>query len=77
MAFFGTPHNGAGQGLAGLASMAARVASTLHMQPENDVAEAIKNGSLYTDLLKEHWRHRLLDYDLVSFWEGIGNVSLS
>ena len=52
-----------------LASVAARIASALHMQPENDVPEAIKNGSLYTDILKEHWRHRLLDFDLISFWE--------
>ncbi|MCJ1373974.1 hypothetical protein MMC20_005204 [Loxospora ochrophaea] len=70
LAFFGTPHNGGRMGLVTLASVAARIASTLQLQPENDVPEAIRNGSLYTDILKEHWRQRLLDFDLYSFWEG-------
>ena len=62
-------------GLVKLASAAARIASTLRLQPENDVPEAIRDGSLYTDILKEHWRQRLLDFDLVSFWEGGEKVS--
>ena len=64
-------------GLVTLASVAARIASTLQLQPENDVPEAIRNGSLYTDILKEHWRQRLLDFDLYSFWEGDERVSHS
>ncbi|KAI9685704.1 MAG: hypothetical protein M1822_004264 [Bathelium mastoideum] len=47
----------------------------LHLQPDSDMGEALKSGSLYTDILKEFWRERLLDFDLVSFWEGVGNVS--
>ena len=58
-----------------LGSAAAKVASTLHLQPVNDISEALKSGSLYTDLLKDYWRDRLEDYDLISFYEGIGNVS--
>ena len=51
-----------------LGSAAARVASALHLQSSND------SGSLFTDLLGEQWRHQLELYDLVSFWEGIGNI---
>ena len=62
-------------GLVKLASVAAHIASFLRMQPENDVPEAIRDGSLYTDILKEHWRQRLLDFDLISFWEADEKVS--
>ena len=63
-------------GLEKLASAAAQIATALRMQPKNDIPEAIRNGSLYTDILKEHWRQRLLDFDLISFWEGDEKVSL-
>lgn len=76
LAFFGTPHNGANQTLVTLGSAAARVATALYLQPNSDIGEALQNGSLYTDILKDYWRDRLLDYDLISFWEGIGDVSL-
>ncbi|KAI9658781.1 MAG: hypothetical protein M1821_002341 [Bathelium mastoideum] len=74
LAFFGTPHNGGNQTLVALGSAAARVATMLHLQPDSDMGEALKSGSLYTDILKEFWRERLLDFDLVSFWEGVGNI---
>jgi hypothetical protein len=38
--------------------------------------EALKNGSLYSDVLKENWRHQLEKYRIVSFYEGIGNVCI-
>ena len=75
LAFFGTPHNGARMSLVKLASVAARLASKVRMQPENDVPEAIRDGSLYTEILKEHWRQRLLDFDLISFYESDEKVS--
>jgi hypothetical protein len=42
--------------------------------PSNDIMEALKNESLYSDILKETWRHQLEKYKIVSFYEGIGNV---
>jgi len=44
--------------------------------PSNDIMEALKNGSLYSDILKENWRHQLEKYRIVSFYEGIGNVCI-
>lgn len=46
------------------------------MQPPNDIIETLKKGSLFTDVLTEHWRQQLESYQIVSFWEGIGDVSL-
>ncbi|KAF6231705.1 hypothetical protein HO173_010007 [Letharia columbiana] len=74
LVFFGTPHDGGNKSLVALGSAAARVASTLHLQSSNAVIETLKSGSLFTDLLGEQWRHQLESYQLVSFWEGIGNT---
>ena len=57
-----------------LGKAAARVASLLHLQASNDVIETLKSGSLFADLLGEQWRHQLESYQLVSFWEGKGNI---
>lgn len=44
------------------------------MQPPSDIIETLKSGSLFSDILEEHWRQQLLSYKIVSFWEGIGDV---
>ena len=74
LAFFGTPHDGGNKILVLLGSAAARVASFVHLQASNDVIEILKSGSLFADLLGEQWRHQLESYQLVSFWEGKGNI---
>ncbi len=57
-----------------LGAAAARVATKLHVQPPSDIVETLKSGSLFTDILEEQWRHQLLSYQIISFWEGIGDV---
>ena len=74
LAFFGTPHDGGNKSLVALGTVAAGVASLLHLQTPNDVIETLKNGSLFVDLLGEQWRHQLESYQLVSFWEGKSNI---
>ena len=74
LAFFSTPHGGGNASLVALGSAAARVASALHVQPSNDLIETIKSGSLFSDLLAEQWRHQLESYQIISFWEGIGDI---
>ncbi len=74
LVFFGTPHGGGNTTLVGLGSAAAKVATALHLQSQNHIVETLKSGSLFSDLLKEHWRQQLESYQIVSFWEGIGNV---
>ena len=76
LAFFGTPHEGGDERLITLGEAAARIASALHVQPSNDLIETLKQGSLFSDLLAEQWRHHLESYQLVSFWEGIGDVGI-
>ena len=76
LAFFGTPHEGGDEKLVALGTAAARIASALHLQPSNDLIETLKKGSLFSDLLAEQWRHHLESYQLVSFWEGIGDVGV-
>ena len=75
LVFFGTPHAGGDEGLVALGSAAARIARSIHMQPSSDIIETLKKGSLFTDILAEHWRQQLESYSIVSFWEGIGDVS--
>lgn len=76
LVFFGTPHAGGNDGLVALGSLAARIAQSIHLQPSSDIVETLKKGSLFTDVLAEHWRQQLESYLIISFWEGIGDVSL-
>ena len=39
--------------------------------------EALKKGSLFSDSLQTQWRHQLDRYKIVTFYEGIGNVSVT
>ena len=39
--------------------------------------EALKKGSLFSDSLQNQWRHQLDRYQIVTFYEGIGNVCLN
>lgn len=74
LVFFGTPHAGGDDKLVALGSVATRIAKHIHLQPPNDIIETLKKGSLFTDVLTEHWRQQLESYKIVSFWEGIGDV---
>lgn len=37
--------------------------------------EGLKHDSLFSDALQMQWRHLLNQYQIVTFYEGIGNVS--
>ena len=71
LVFFGTPHEGGEK----IGAVAAKVARGLGLQPKNDIFETLKDGSIFSDMLKESWRRQLECYQIVSFWEGIGDVS--
>ncbi|SPO06474.1 uncharacterized protein DNG_09164 [Cephalotrichum gorgonifer] len=68
LAFFATPHNGSDHALVSLGSTAATIASTLGFQKGDDVIETLKSGSIFSDIMQNHWRQQLLQYDIVSFW---------
>ncbi|KAL5610838.1 hypothetical protein FOBRF1_006955 [Fusarium oxysporum] len=72
--FFGTPHGGGNRSLVALGSLAARATTKLGFTAKSDIVEALKHGSIFTDVLKEGFRHQLMDYRIVSFFEKSGNI---
>jgi hypothetical protein len=75
LAFFAIPHNGGDWKLVSLGSLASKIATTVGFQQGDDVVDVLKNGSMFSDIMQEHWRHQLLEYDIVSFWGALDNVS--
>ncbi|CZR62148.1 uncharacterized protein PAC_12045 [Phialocephala subalpina] len=72
--FFGTPHSGPTDDLkVKFGRACVKIAQSLPWKVSNDIMEALKKGSLFSDVLSEHWRHQLEQYQIVSFYEGIGN----
>ncbi|XXG98067.1 hypothetical protein Hte_004385 [Hypoxylon texense] len=74
LAFFGTPHNGGDEMLVSVGGLAARIARTTGFQKGDNVIKVLKRGGMFSDIMKEHWRHQLLEYDVVSFWGASDNV---
>ena len=76
MVFFGTPHSGPTNDLKvkfGKACVA--IAQSLPWSASNDTMEALKKGSLFSDILTEQFRHQLENYRILFFYEGFGSVS--
>jgi hypothetical protein len=76
LAFFATPHHGGDWMLVSLGGLAAKIATTVGFQKGDDVVETLKDGSIFSDIMQEHWRHQLLKYDIISFWGALDSVSL-
>ncbi|KGO70255.1 Tetratricopeptide-like helical [Penicillium italicum] len=74
IAFFGTPHTGGDDKLVLLGDIAANIALKLGFQRGNNIIETLKTGSLFSDLLRDQWRHQLLEYNIVSFWGAYDKV---
>ncbi|KAA6408714.1 MAG: hypothetical protein FRX48_07796 [Lasallia pustulata] len=70
LVFFGAPHEGG----EAIGAVAAKIGRSLGLQPKDDIFETLKDGSIFADTLKESWRHQLESHQIVSFWEGIGDV---
>jgi hypothetical protein len=77
LAFFATPHNGGDWKLVSLGKMASQIAIAAGFQKGDNVLETLTEGSIFSDILQEHWRHQLLKYDIISFWGALDNVSSS
>ncbi|KAL9110530.1 MAG: hypothetical protein Q9227_004888 [Pyrenula ochraceoflavens] len=71
LVFFGVPHAGGNHALVQLGRLTTRIAD--HVLPDahsrKDIMETLKDGSMYTDILKEMFRHQLEQYEIVSFYE--------
>lgn len=77
LVFFATPHNGGDWKLVTLGTLASKIATTAGFQKGDDVVEVLKSGSMFSAIMNEHWRHQLLEYDIVSFWGALDTVSLA
>jgi hypothetical protein len=75
LAFFATPHAGGNSSLVTLGSVCANIINCVSGSLPNDIMDAVTAGSVYADTLEENWKHQLNDYRILSFYEGIGNVS--
>ena len=67
LAFFATPHNGGRQDLVALGAFASSIATFLGWKKGDNIIQTLDNGSLFTGLLQDHWRHRLDQFNVVSF----------
>jgi hypothetical protein len=76
LCFFGTPHAGPGNLLrVSFGKACVRIVQSLPRVQSNHNMDALEHGSLFDDLLKESFRHQLEHYRILSFYEGIGDVS--
>lgn len=75
ISFFATPHSGGDGRLMTLGSLAAKVADKASFKNGEDVMETLKQGSIFSEIMQEHWRHQLLRYDFISFWGAYDGVS--
>ena len=77
LVFMGTPHSGPADSSKVLfGKTCAKIVKKVHGNASNDLMEAVQNGSLFYDVLKENWRHQLENYQIISCYETIDEVSL-
>ena len=75
LAFFATPHHGGDWMLVSLGGVVAKIATAVGFQKGDNVLETLRNGSIFSEIIQEHWRHQLLKYDIISFWGALDQVS--
>jgi hypothetical protein len=75
LAFFATPHAGGDKMLVSLGGVVTKIATTVGFQKGDDLLETLKRGSIFSDIVQEHWKHQLLKYNIISFWGAFDKVS--
>jgi hypothetical protein len=76
LAFFGTPHEGGSGRMVKAGKTAAKVALSAGFQKGDNIIETLDKGSMFTDILKDHFRHQFESYRMVSFWGDKDTVCL-
>ncbi|KAK7954243.1 HET-domain-containing protein [Apiospora saccharicola] len=72
--FFATPQRGGNPTLVSFGKMIELVAQKVRAQRGPGVMDVLAHGSMYSDILHEHFRHQLLAYDIISFWGSEDNA---
>jgi triacylglycerol esterase/lipase EstA (alpha/beta hydrolase family) len=75
LAFFATPHAGGDKTLVSLGGVVTKIATAVGFQKGDDLLETLKRGSIFSDIVQEHWKHQLLKYNIISFWGAFDKVS--
>lgn len=52
----------------------AKIARSLSFTTHSTLIEVLEQGSLFSDILSENFRHQLETYSILSCYEGIGDV---
>lgn len=75
LVFMGTPHSGpTNSSKIAFGKVGAKVVKKVYGSATNDLMTAVENGSLFSDILKENWRHQLEPYQIISCYETINEV---
>ena len=80
LVFMGTPHCGhASNPKVALGRLCARIVKSVTQNTKYNFLAAVESGSLFSDTLKEGWKHQLEKYQIISCYEkdGEGCVSLA
>jgi hypothetical protein len=75
LAFFATPHHGGDWMLVSLGGVAAKIAIAVGFQKGDNLVEVLKDGSIFSEIMQEYWRHQMLKYHIISFWGALDKVS--
>jgi hypothetical protein len=57
-----------------LGEVVAKIADRAGFRQGDNILEVLKQGSMFADVLRENWRHQILQYDIISFWGGSDKV---
>jgi hypothetical protein len=74
--FFGVPHAGGDHAAVRLGTLATKIAQTVLPGASKDIMETLKDGSMYTDILKAMFRNHLERFEIVSFYERVEQAGL-
>ncbi|CAH0021707.1 unnamed protein product [Clonostachys rhizophaga] len=74
LAFFATPHHGGSEPLVSLGKIVTKLAKISGFQKGDDVMNTLKGGSIFSDIIQEHWKNQQQNYDIISFWGGLDEV---
>jgi hypothetical protein len=67
LVFFATPHHGGN--FANVGDLAANIARSVLWNPKNTFMDNLKHNSIFSERLRDDFRHQLEDFKILSFYE--------
>jgi hypothetical protein len=78
LVFMGTPHAGHADSMTiDFGKMCANIVRHVSGNGADDLIMAVENGSIFSDILREHFRHHLDRYQIISCYETLDVVCYS